>query len=167
MYFSSVFAYTQIEVVNYSQKPLNIALGNLFADEKFKYNENNTYKYILENNTYKYILENEQKKYFTPSRFIIIENKNVLSFMLNGITCAFTHFFGTYPMPHGKGVNVFLNDEYKGTICANKSSVLDFKYNIKLTFQTNLDSVDYIQIINNGWWINEDVYPKILTIQLE
>lgn len=69
-------------------------------------------------------------------------------------------------MTHGVGVSVFLNDEFKGTVCANKKSVLDIKYNLKLTFQKDPFNVSYIQIINNGWWVSEDVYPKILTIKL-
>lgn len=155
--FPSTFAYTQIEAVNYNPLPLNIAFGYIDEDERIKFNEKNIYRYIL---------EIEQRKYFTTNSFIIIENKNILTFMVNGVMCAYTNFLGTRPMTHGVGVNVFLNDEYKGTVCANKKSILDIKYNLKLTFQKDPFNVAYIQIINNGWWVSEEVYPKILTIKL-
>ena len=46
-------------------------------------------------------------------------------------------------------------------------SIIDYKFNAKLTFNKDSDNNSYVQFINNGWWNSEETFPLSYTFPLE
>ena len=149
-----IYGYTEIELVNYFYDPIKIEISS--NKETLK----------TENNVYKENLTHEKRIYLTQNDYFIIEN-NKINFKVDNIMCAYVYVFGLHKKLHGRGISIYLNDEFKGTICANKKSIIDYKFNAKLTFNKDSDNNSYVQFINNGWWNSEETFPLSYTFPLE
>ncbi len=150
----NVFGFTEIEFVNYYYKPIKIEISSINSNSK------------KENDIFKETLVQEHRVYLTQNDYIMIE-KSKIHFKIDHAICSKVDILGYHQVQHGRGIAIYLNDEFKGKICANKKSVVDYKYNAKLTFNKDSDNNPYVQFINNGWWNSEEIFPISFTFLLD
>lgn len=154
LFSKNIFAFTEIELVNYYYNPVKIEIGSMIDKTK------------VDNNIFKETLTQEKRVYLTQNDYVLIEN-NKIYFKIDFTICGAIDVLGVRKVQHGQGLSIYLNDVFKGTICANKKSVIDYKYNAKLTINKDSENNYYVQFINNGWWNSEEIFPISYTFPLE
>lgn len=111
----------------------------------------------IERNKWFYLKENE---HFYLEKKYKIEVKELAT------PCSWVHIFNQVEVVHGVGLEIFIDSESKGIICANKRNVIDYCYNAILSYTYTKDN-KILHFYNVGWWQNASVYPTSLEIILE
>ena len=141
----------EIEFSNYSEKNIEFIYINLFKN------------YIAEDTMN---LRTTKGIRIFPGESIILENKYNVKFVEVSTSCSWVTIFGK-KRTHGWGIALYVNDEPKGTICANKTSILDDVVHARLVYNKDPSDKTFLQFYNTGWWENESVFPIKLSLWLD
>lgn len=154
------FALFKIEFINYSNLKIYFIHYNLA-------NSQSTFEIPSEFVSELQSLDSGEKLRLKPLDHIILENKYKISFTTQQTECSWIHIFSKKKKAHGWDISIYVNDKHKGTICANKKSILDYEMNARLSFLKDLNHISFLQFYNLGWWPNDSIFPNSLNVKLE
>lgn len=153
LYFLDSYALLEVKIINNTKREIYCLINNISVP--FTYGAD-----ILDNNiTSKKIIQPKQEIEFYPKRKITINETSIFQFIETDIPCAWIHIFGKIKKIHGYGISIFINDSYKGTICANYSSSIDSTIRTTLEVFEDNKMINFFSFSNSGWWRNESIFP--------
>ncbi len=155
---------SSIFISNYSYATINIKLENS-TDKTIFYSSKKTEITKSKESAYKSnLLEPTEVAELPKTNHFIFDNY-IVEIKDTFVSCAWINILG-HKKEQGRGLNIFINYQHIGTICANKTNILTTNPKAKITIYKDFANNTNFHFANNGWWPEENIFPSDININL-
>lgn len=151
-------------VCNYSYASINIELENS-TNETIFYSSKKTEVTNSKESAYKNNLLEPTEIVELPKTNKFIFNNYIIEIKDSFVSCAWINILG-HKKEQGRGINIFINYQLIGTICANKTNILTTKPKAKISIYKDFANNINFRFVNTGWWPEDNVFPSDININL-